>query len=126
MATTTSGPGDDALTLDGVASPLNGYNVYIGQMVTLLNAHAEIAGAGVDMSELLLGTRLFTMTDGAGGDDLGDSAVFMRFGSPHSGDIPSFLGTIVDEGAANAVLSFELPTQAGIVIPTLHRALKTQ
>ena len=91
----------------------------------MLNASAEIAGAGVDMSELLAGTRLFTIADGGGGDDLGDSDVIMRIGVPHTGNIPGLIGTVTDDGVASAVLSFALPTQAGIIIPTLLRALKS-
>lgn len=125
MVTTSSLIGDDALTIDGVAAVENSYEVLMGQMVTLLNANAEIAGAGVDFSELLAGTRLFTMTDGGGGDDLGDSTVIMRLGTPHSGNVPGLIGTLTHEGAANAVLSFALPSQAGIVIPTMLRALKS-
>ena len=125
IVTVTSGPGDDNLTLDGVAAAEDSYAVLIGQMVTLLNANSEIAGAAVDMSELLLGTRLFTVTDGGGGDDLGDSSLFVRLGAPHDGTIPSLVGAITHEGAANAVLSFALATQAGIVTPTLVRSLRS-
>lgn len=125
MTTTTSGGGDDALTLDGVAAEENSYEVLLGQMVTLLNGDPEIANAAVDMSELLAGTRLFTISSIA--DDIGDSTVLARLGAPHSGDIPSLVGAIVHEGIAGAVLTFALPAigAATTVMPILLRALKS-
>lgn len=127
VVTLTGGPGDDNLTIDAVAAEANSYEVLLGQMITILNAHAEIAGAGVDMSELLSGTRLFTMTDGGGGDDLGDSTALIRIGAPHTGNLPSLIGAITHEGAANAVLSFALPAigAATTVMPIVLRALKS-
>ncbi len=125
MTTTTSGPGDDALTLDGVAAPENSYEVLLGQMVTLLNSDVEIANAAVEMSELLLGPRIFTVASVA--DGIGDSTVLVRLGAPMSGDIPSLVGAIVHEGIAAAVLTFALPAiGAGTtVMPNVLRALKS-
>ena len=123
MTTTTSGPGNDALTLDGTAALENSYEVLMGQIVTQLNAHAEIANAAVDMSELLAGTRLLTIASIA--DGIGDSVVTVRMGTPISGSVPGLVGAIVDEGAAAAVLTMALPTQAGIIIPTVLRTLKS-
>jgi len=125
MATVTSGPGDDALTLDGVAAPAESYEVLLGQMVTLLNGDPEIANAAVDMSELLAGTRLFTIASVA--DGIGDSIAQVRLGSPHAGAIPSLVGGIVDDGIAAAVLTFALPAigAATTVMPNVLRTLKS-
>ncbi len=125
MVTVTSGPGDDALTIDGVAAPVNSYEVLLGQMVTLLNSDPEIDNAACDMSELLAGNRIFTVSSIA--DDIGDSTLLVRLGAPHTGDIPSLVGAIVHEGAAAAVLTFALPAiGAGTtVMPQVIRALKS-
>ncbi len=125
MATTTGGPGDGNATIDGVAAPENSYEVLLGQMVTLLNADPEIAAAAVEMSELLLGPRIFTVA--AIADDIGDSTVLIRLGAPHSGAIPSLVGAIVHEGIAGAVLTFALPAigAATTVMPNVLRTLKS-
>lgn len=125
IVTVTSGPGDDNLTIDAVAAPAESYEVLLGQMVTLLNGDPEIANAAVDMSELLLGTRLFTIASIA--DGIGDSSVIMRLGSPHAGDVPGLHGAIVDEGVAAAVLTFALPAigAATTVFPEVLRTLKS-
>lgn len=125
IVTVTSGPGDDALTLDGVAAPANSYEVLLGQMITLLNGDPEIGNAAVDMSELLAGIRLFTVASIA--DDIGDSTVLIRLGSPHAGNIPSLVGAIVHEGIAGAVLTFALPAlgAATTVMPQVLRTLKS-
>ncbi len=125
MVTVTSGPGNDALTIDGVAAPAESYEVLLGQMVTLLNGDPEIANAACDMSELLAGNRIFTVASIA--DGIGDSTLLMRLGSPHSGDIPSLVGAIVHEGVAAAVLTFALPAigASTTVMPQMLRALKS-
>jgi len=125
MTTTTSGPGDDALTLDGVAAPENSYEVLLGQMITLLNGDPEIGNAAVDMSELLSGARLLTIASIA--DGIGDSTVNIRLGAPTSGNIPGLLGAIVHEGIAAAVLTMALPAIGAttLVIPEVLRALKS-
>lgn len=123
IVTVTSGPGDDNLTIDGVAAPENSYEVLLGQMITLLNGDPEIANAAVDMSELLAGARLLTVASIA--DGIGDSVVTIRLGAPHLGNVPGLLGAIVDDGIAAAVLTMALPTQAGLVIPTVLRTLKS-
>lgn len=123
MVTVTSGPGDDNLTLDGTAAPEESFEVLLGQMITLLNADPEIGNAAVDMSELLAGTRLLTIASVA--DGIGDSTVTIRLGSPPAGNVPGMLGAIVHEGIAAAVLTMALPSQAGIVLPTLTRALRS-
>ncbi len=125
MATTTGGPGDGNMTIDGIAAPAESYEVLLGQMVTLLNADPEIAAAAVEMSELLLGPRLFTVA--AIADDIGDSTILVRLGSPHAGAIPSLVGAIVHEGIAGAVLTFALPAigAATTVMPTVLRTLKS-
>lgn len=125
IVTVTSGPGDDNLTIDAVAAEENSYEVLLGQMITLLNGDPEIANAAVDMSELLLGTRLLTIASIA--DGIGDSTVLARLGSPHAGDIPSLVGAIVHEGIAAAVLTFALPAIGALttVMPVVLRTLKS-
>ncbi len=123
MVTSTSGGGDDNLTIDGVAALENSYEVMLGQMVTILNAQTDIANAEVEMSELLLGPRLFTIASIA--DNIGDSTVSVRFGTPHSGNVPGLTSTIVDGGIAGAVLTMAIPAIASLVIPTMLRALKS-
>jgi len=125
MVTTTGGAGDGNLTLDGVAALANSYEVLLGQMVTLLNGDPEIANAEVQMSEALLGPRLFTIASIA--DGIGDSTVLVRLGSPHAGNIPSLVGAIVHEGVAAAVLTFALPAlgAATTVMPQVLRTLKS-
>jgi hypothetical protein len=114
----TTGNGDGNMELDIISSGDDAYEVFLGQMVTLLNSHADIVGAGVDMSEALLGTRLFTFTTGSGGDDLGDAFVEVRFGpAENKGDISGLKGTITSEGATTAVTSMALPTVAGLILP---------
>lgn len=113
----TTGNGDGNLEIDIVDAGENAYEVFLGQMVTLLNAQADIAGAGVDMSEGGIGTRLFTFSDGGGGDDLGDAAVTVTFGPSGGGDISGLKGAITDEGVTTAVTSMALPTLAGLVLP---------
>jgi len=114
----TTGNGDGNLTIDIVDSGIDAYEVFLGQMVTLLNSHADIVGAGVDMSEGAAGTRLFTFTTGGGGDDLGDAFVEVRFGPvANKGDISGLKGAITSEGATTAVTSMALPTVAGLILP---------
>jgi hypothetical protein len=124
IVTTTGGTGDGNLTLDGVAAAENSYEVMLGQMVTLLNGDPEIANAQVQMSESLLGPRLFTISSIA--DDIGDSTVLIRFGRPHTGNVPGLIGAITHEGIAGAALSFAIPASASLVIPQTLRTLKTQ
>jgi len=125
IVTTTGGAGDGNLTIDGVAALAESYEVLLGQMVTLLNGDPEIAGAKCEMSEGLAGPRLFTVA--AIADDIGDSTVLIRLGSPHAGDIPSLVGAIVDGGIAGAVLTFALPALGATttVMPTVLRTLKS-
>lgn len=125
MVTTTGGAGDGNLTLDGVAAAEDSYEVLLGQMVTLLNGDPEIANAEVEMSEGLAGPRLFTVASIA--DDIGDSTLLVRLGSPHAGNIPSLIGAITHEGIAGAVLTFALPAlgAATTVMPVVLRALKS-
>lgn len=125
IVTTTGGAGDGNLTLDGVAAGEESYEVLLGQMVTLLNGDPEIAGAKVEMSDSLLGPRIFTIA--AIADDIGDSTVQVRLGSPHAGDIPSLVGAIVHEGIAGAVLTFALPALGAstTVMPVVLRTLKS-
>lgn len=125
IVTATSGPGDDNLTIDAVAAPVDSYEVLLGQIITLLNADPEIANAEVEMSELLLGPRLLTIASLA--DGIGDSTVNIRLGAPNSGNIPGLLGSITHEGIAAAVLTMALPAIGAttLVIPRMLRGLKS-
>ena len=121
----TSGNGDGNLTVDGVAASAESYEVLLGQMVTLLNADPEVGNAAVDFSEGAAGARIFTVASIA--DDIGDSTMTVRLGSPHAGAIPSLVGAIVHEGIAGAVLTFALPAlgAATTVMPIVLRTLKS-
>ena len=102
----TTGNGDSALTVDITAAHPYGYEVFMGQMVTLLNGDAQIAGSLVDMSEAVAGARIFQVS--SIGDDLGDLillAEFRKNGAP----IPNMLSTVVDEGISGAVLTVAIP-----------------
>ena len=123
-AVVTSGGGNSAMTLDIITSAASAFEVLMGQMVTLLNSHPDITGAGVDMSEGAMGARLFTFSDGGGGDDLGDADVTVRFGFGAAGDVSSLKGTITDAGATTAVTSMALPTVAGLVLPSAPTPVK--
>jgi len=122
IVTTTGGAGDGNLTLDGVAAATDSYEVYMAEIVGLLNAHADIAAATIEMSESLLGPRILTVA--AISDDIGDGAVTIRFGFGDAGDVSGLKGAIVDEGIAGAVLTMALPTSAALVLPSAPTPVK--
>jgi hypothetical protein len=76
-------------------------------LVILLNAHPDIAASTYDAL-----TNILTIA--AVGDGIGDGAVVMTWTPPGArrGTIPSYVGTIVDEGIAAAVLTVQLNTDA--------------
>lgn len=123
MATTTAGPGDGNLTIDGTAAVLNGYEVFLGQLPTLLNAHPDIAAATVEMSELLLGPRLFTIA--AASDAIGDATVELVFRKPGGVHVAQLASTIVDQGAGGAVLTFAIPAITGFALPSTPVVLRS-
>lgn len=103
----TTGGGDGNLTLDGTASAIDAYEVFLGQLVTLLNGHADIAAAKVEFSEALLGPRLFTVA--AAGDAIGDATVQLVFSRNSGAHMAQLSSTITDQGAGGAALSFAIP-----------------
>lgn len=106
VANAVTGGGGTGALLDLTMALPNSYEVLMGQMVTLLNADAQIAGADVDFSEGAAGARLFTIS--SIGDALGDltvTAEFRRYGAPDA----ALLSTIVDGGIAGAVLTIAIP-----------------
>jgi len=123
MATTSSLIGDDALTIDGTAAVLNGYEVFLGQLPTLLNAHPDIAAAEVEMSELLLGPRLFTVA--AAADAIGDATVELVFSKPGGVHVAQLASTITDQGAGGALLSFAIPAITGFALPSTPVVLRS-
>jgi hypothetical protein len=122
MATVAELAGDDALTIDGTAAVLNGYEVFLGQLVTLLNADAQIAGADIEMSELLLGPRLFTVA--AGSDTLGDATVDLVFRKPGGVHVAQLASTVTDQGAGGSALTFAIPAITGFALPSAPIVLK--
>jgi hypothetical protein len=106
VANPVTGGGGTAATLDLTMALPNSYEVLMGQMVTLLNADAQITGAAVDFSEGAAGARLLTISSIA--DALGDltvTAELRRYGAPDA----ALLSTIVDGGIAAAVLTVAIP-----------------
>lgn len=92
------------------------YAAAFAAMVILLNANANIAGAG-------FAANLLTISTGAGGDDLGDHSVVATF--TYGGvEIPSFLGALTHEGAAVDVLS--VASNAAVVLPAVLASARTQ
>jgi hypothetical protein len=120
----TGGTGASA-TVDITMAAEESYEVLMGQMVTLLNANVDIAGAAVDFSEGALGARLLTIATGGGGDDLGDGTVVARIGAPPSGEISGLLSTVTHQGVATAVLSIAIPAVATLTFPGVTAALKS-
>jgi hypothetical protein len=101
----TGGTGT-AATIDLTQAHVYGYEVFMAQMVGLLNGDAQIAGSLVDMSEGGAGARIFQVS--SIGDGLGDLILvpeFRKNGAPVAG----LLSTVVDEGIAGAVLTVAIP-----------------
>lgn len=121
MATVAELAGDDALTIDGTAAVLNGYEVFLGQLVGLLNADGQIATADIEMSELLAGPRLFTIT--AAGDAIGNATVELVFSKPGGVHVAQLSSTITDEGAGGDVLTFAIPA-IPLVLPSAPIVLR--
>ncbi len=108
----TTGNGDGNLVVDIIAADAHSYETYLGQMVTALNADAQIGGSLVDFSSGGAGALIFQVS--SIGDALGDLILvpeFLKNGAPVAG----LLSTIVDEGISGAVLTVAIP--ASIVIP---------
>lgn len=119
----TGGTGTSA-TIDLTQADANGYEVFLGQLVTLLNADAQIAGASVDMSEGGAGTRKIIVAVGSGGDDLGDKTVQARF-QKNKAPVAGLLGAVTDGGLSTANLEIAIPAVASLVIPSVAVPLKT-
>lgn len=112
----TGGTGSSA-TIDLVMAGENSYEVFLGQLVGLLNAQTDIAGASVDFSDGGAGTRLLTLATGGGGDDLGDATVTLFWGQ-QGGNVAGLSGTVTHEGVSTAVLSVAIPAVGSLVLPS--------
>lgn len=110
----TGGTGSSA-TIDLTMAGANSYEVFLGQLITRLNAQADIANAAVDMSEGAAGTRLLTLASIA--DGIGDATVTLAWGK-EGGNVAGLSSTITHEGVAAAVLTVALPTIATLVLPS--------
>jgi hypothetical protein len=120
VANAVTGGGGTGALLDLTMAGENSYEVLMGQIVTLLNLDAQIAGAEVDMSELASGARLLTVSDIA--DGLGDLTLTVRMGN-HGVDQTSLKSTITDGGVSGAVLTMAIPASA-LPIPNVVSAFR--
>jgi len=78
-------------------------------LVTLFNAHADIANAAYNST-----SQVLDVTGVA--DGFGDQTLVVTITPPGGfSGIPSQVGTIVHEGIAGAVLSVELPADAAVI-----------
>lgn len=79
------------------------------QLVILLNAHADIAGAAYNATSNTL--TIAETTDG-----LGDQKVVVTITPPDGkSSIPSLVGTLTDEGASGDALTVVLPADAAVI-----------
>ncbi len=122
-ANAVTGGGGDSATMDLTMAGENSYEVFMGQMVTLLNAESIIAGADIDFGTGGSTDLLLTVADGGGGDDLGDKDVVAEF-RRNGIAVPGILSTVTDGGAANAALSVLMPAVAARVAAQVVAALK--
>lgn len=118
----TSGGTGTGLTLTVVSNDKTLYNL-VAEMVGLLNAQGAIANAAIDFSA---SPPLLTIAGVA--DNLGDKIVVVellswenvqpQFANPNAKKpIPSFIGTVTDQGIVAAVLSVELTDPITQVVP---------
>ncbi len=82
---------------------------------------AAVSNAAIDMSDGASGARLFTVTGAA--DNLGDRILNVTV-EKNGVAIPSYVGTITDQGAAGAALTAALETKAGLTYPNVQDTLK--
>lgn len=107
VANAVAGGGGSGALLDIVMASADSYEVLVGQMVTLLNADAQIADSDVDFSSGAAGARLFTISSIA--DGLGDLTVSAAMRGPGGPAIPQLLSTVVDGDVSGAVLTIAIP-----------------
>lgn len=119
VASTSSGAGTGQ-TMDLTQALAGSYEALMGEIVTTLNASADIAAAAVDMSEGASGTRLLTLA--AAGDGIGDATVVLAFNKNGTAQ-PSLAGTVTDEGVAGAALTMAIPASP-IAIANVVAAVK--
>lgn len=114
--TTTGGTGT-GLTLNVTSNNATLYNL-VGEMVGLLNAQSQIANAGIDFSA---SPPLLTIA--AVADNLGDKQLLVQMLPPPVGGvtIPSFIGTITDQGIAAAALTVELGSPPVKDVPQVYQ-----
>lgn len=109
---TTGGNGD--ATVDLTQATLYGYEVFMAQIVGLLNANAQIAAANIDISENQSGARLLTVA--AGSDSLGDLDLVAEFGK-NGAPVAGLLSTVTDGGSSGDALTVALPAVASLILP---------
>jgi len=109
VANAVTGGGGTVALLDMTIAVEGSYEAIVGQLVTELNAHAEIAGADVDLSEGAAGARLLTVA--AIADNLGDGTMTFTMSKNKVAYTP-LVSTIVHEGIAAAVLTAAVPASA--------------
>lgn len=114
-ANAVTGGGGTAATMDLTAATPGDYESVMAQMVSLLNAHPDIANAAVDFSEAAGGARLLTLSSVA--DALGDGSVVFEVRRNGVAQ-PALASTITDAGIAGAVLSVAIPASP-IVFPNV-------
>ncbi len=110
----TGGTGTSA-TVDLVMAGANSYEVFLGQLVGLLNAQTDIANAAVDFSDGGAGTRLLTLSSVADGN--GDATVSLFWGK-EGANVAGLSGTVTHQGIAGAVLSVAIPAVGSLVLPS--------
>lgn len=118
--TTNDGAGNDDADLDFVQADVGSYEAILAQLVTGLNAQADIAGAAVDFSEGASGARLFTAA--AVSDGIGDATLEVEIRQNGTAFAP-LVSTITHEGVAAAVLTAAIP--ASPLAPANVTALKS-
>jgi len=104
------GAGTDGATFTVLADgTTNTMDEIAAALVTLINAHADIAGAEYDAATN-------TLTVAAIGDGIGDQQLTVEMIPPGAYEnVPGLHGAIVDGGIAGAVLTVVLPLDAAVI-----------
>ncbi len=114
-ANPVTGGGGTVALMDITLAAVNSYEALMGQMVSELNAFADLTSS-VDFSEGAAGTRLLTLA--TVGDDIGDATIEVEI--RHNGTPETVLmSTLVDGGIAAAVLTAAIPASP-LAPPRVH------
>lgn len=119
-ANPVSGGGGSGALVDLTQFAPGSYEAILSQVVTDLNASADIAAASLDLSEAASGARLLTLA--AIADDIGDATVEFEI-RHNSVAFAPLVSTITDEGIAGAALSVAIP--ASPIAPPRVTVLKS-